>query len=396
MVGNKFNTSDQAFEITAKLLVDYLSLKLPPGVSSYHIDVGDMAFLDAVVPHDIRPGFVKAVEYRSACLPESGHLTPIQQLVKECVRLGLGREDCFLLGGGMKMDDGRILVLPNGSNIVKAKETKQKKVQQVTQVNTQDLTWLMNSGLPADQVELIKSAMSDINISEVSTLADNDSAQQHQQQQKQEKIEMHTDRRKRTSNSRGRALLQNGFGDGLRNEVKPITSNRPMTASTSASPGDTSKTMQTNQALNSPIKINNNNRSVTPNKIRQPAPKILKTKPPTNNYPAKEKNARGERYRKEVIGQGFDKEVIGGPPPMAKGDSAKAERALQRRMRSMERMSKMRMYEEEVEAPLQTKWRDSLWDYSAHGGAHKFLVLSIVAPLCKFHISDIFRLCNQY
>ena len=338
---------------------------------------------------------MKAVEYRSAYLPESGNLTPIQQLVKECVRLGLGREDCFLLGGGMKLDDGRILVLPNGSNIVKAKKTKQKKEQQVTQINTQDLTWLVNSGLPTDEVELIKSAMLDINISEFNTLADNDSAQQHQQQKKQEKIEMHTDRRKRTSNSRGRALLQNGFGHGLRNEIKPITSNRPMTASSSASPGDTSKTMQTNQALNSPIKINNNN-TVTPNKIRQPpAPKNLKTQPPTNNYLAQEKNARGERHQKEVIGQGFQKEVIGGPPPMAKRDSAKAERALQRRIRSMERMSKMRMYEEEVEAPLQTKWRDSLWDYSVHG-VHKFLVLSIVAPLCKFQISDIFRHLNQY
>ena len=161
-----FKTSDKAFEMTAKLVVDYLTPKLPEGASSYHIDATDTIYLDAVMPQDVRPGFVEAVSFRAASLPSSGQLSPIESLVKECQRLGLGQNNCFLLGGGMKMDDGRILVLPETGKLGKVKKkkrVKQKSKINVTQESSNDLSWLQNSGLPPDQMKLIMSAMSDTN-----------------------------------------------------------------------------------------------------------------------------------------------------------------------------------------------------------------------------------------
>ncbi len=107
--GTSLRTSDQAFEITAKLIVDYLSPKLKEGETSYHLDITDTIFLDAVVPQDIRPEFVDAVAFRTESLTP-GEDSRIESLVRECHRLGLGQKNSFLLGGGEKMNDGRILI----------------------------------------------------------------------------------------------------------------------------------------------------------------------------------------------------------------------------------------------------------------------------------------------
>jgi len=100
-------TSDQAFEITAKLVVDHLSPKVAINATSYYLDSTDIIFLDAVVPEAIRNDFVEAVAYRSESNQSSSDLA---FLVAECMRLGLGHRDSFLLGGGQMLDDGRLLV----------------------------------------------------------------------------------------------------------------------------------------------------------------------------------------------------------------------------------------------------------------------------------------------
>ena len=106
----KYKTSDDTFEVTAKLIVNYLLPKVHPDGTAYHLDSTDLTFLDAVVPEDVREPFVSAVAYRASLL-SSGHESPLESLVNDCTRLGLGRDDCFLLGGGHEMEDGRILVL---------------------------------------------------------------------------------------------------------------------------------------------------------------------------------------------------------------------------------------------------------------------------------------------
>ena len=90
------------------------------------------------------------------------------------------------------------------------------------------------------------------------------------------------------------------------------------------------------------------------------------------------------------------KEVIGGPPPIKNGNNPQpqSERALRRRMRSIERRSKILLYEEPIESPIQGTRRDDLWDFSVHGLFHKFLVLSFIAPLCELFFIPIFSWRN--
>ncbi len=102
-------TSDQAFQLTAKLVLDYLSPKVDQNATSYYIDLTDTIFLDAVIPESMRPEFVEAVAFRYESMM-NGKNSTLNPLLTECVRLGLGQLDSFLLGGGVKMDDGRILV----------------------------------------------------------------------------------------------------------------------------------------------------------------------------------------------------------------------------------------------------------------------------------------------
>lgn len=110
-------TSDQAFQMTAKLVVDYLSPKMEANSSSYYLDDADIIFLEAVVPEEIRTPFVNAVISRSKNIA-AGNPSSLESLVKECKKLGLGQENSFLVGGGTKMDDGRILVEVVLSNLL--------------------------------------------------------------------------------------------------------------------------------------------------------------------------------------------------------------------------------------------------------------------------------------
>ena len=107
--GPNLNTSDLAFQMTAKLVVDYLTPKLDELNSSYYLDDADTMFLEAVIPEEIRQPFVKAVSYRAASIASGNH-SPLESLVNDCQKLGLGQDDCFFLGGGTKMRDGRILI----------------------------------------------------------------------------------------------------------------------------------------------------------------------------------------------------------------------------------------------------------------------------------------------
>ena len=356
--------------MTAKLVVDYLSPKLPQGASSYHIDMADTIFLDAVVPQDIRPRFVEAVEFRAGSSSTQG--SPLESLVKECHRLGLGRKDCFLLGGGAKMDDGRILVFAGGNVLKKKKSIRKKKKaapkpkKQTTNSNG-DTSWLNQSGLSPEQMQVIMSAMSDVNNepktpdqSQTSTQAEDKTTpdsvsekdehssspkvlenasvqsseiEENKAKQQEKKIEMGTSRRKRTSK-----LPPSG----------PTGLQRPMTPSQNRLP--------------------NLNRPKTPQKKQQ------KTT---------EKNPVG--LMPSASNLSVQKEVIGGPPPLT--SNPPSERALRRRMRSMERRSKIRMYEESFDSPLQTTWRDDLWDFAAHGLFHKFFLLSLFLPMCKLKCS---------
>lgn len=352
------STSDQAFEVTAKLVADYLSPKLVAGASTYHVDMSDTIFLDAVVPQDIRKEFVQAVEFRSKSLPPSGELSPLQTLVKECSRLGLGKTDCFLLGGGMKMDDGRTLVFAGGSMLGKKKKSKKKKKQTPKPSPNPknnangDMAWLANSGLPADQMQLIMSAMSNVDNTKNPNPGDQpektndavvtdttvkkkveDSAPVQKKEEKEEdKIEMNANRRTRTT--KGKSL-------------PPI-----------GQPG-------------------------------QQTPKI----PPRN--PNKQRLSPGmimpSASNVSTMSEAPKLGVIGGPPPLRKNGSSmgpQSDRALNRRMRSLQRRSKIQMYEESFDAPLQTTWRDGLWDFAAHGICHKFLLLSFLFPLRKLpHVS---------
>lgn len=106
---NGLCTSDQAFEMTANLIVGYLLPKITKKSSRYYLTSSDIIFLDAVVPLSIRADFVEAVAFRSSSIVSGKH-SDLKKLVKECEMLGLGEQDSFLLGGGIKMDDGRILV----------------------------------------------------------------------------------------------------------------------------------------------------------------------------------------------------------------------------------------------------------------------------------------------
>ena len=102
-------TADAAFQMTAKFAVDYLSPKVEQGATSYYLDLADTMFLDAVIPQDIRPDFVEAVAYRASLNVSSGNNNAeLKSIVEECDRLGLGQKDCFLVGGGQRIDDGRI------------------------------------------------------------------------------------------------------------------------------------------------------------------------------------------------------------------------------------------------------------------------------------------------
>ena len=101
--------SDQAFQMTASLVVSYLSPKMKQNETSYYLDRADTIYLDTVVPQEIRPGFVQAVASRIASIA-IGKPCKTESLVKECQRLGLGQKNCFLLGGGELLDDGRLLV----------------------------------------------------------------------------------------------------------------------------------------------------------------------------------------------------------------------------------------------------------------------------------------------
>lgn len=290
-IGDKLNTSDEAFEVTAKLLVSYLCLKLEPGATSYYLDSSDILFIDAIVPNDIRHAFVQSVAFRAKSLPANStqDLSSFDTLTRECVRLGLGRSDCFLLTGGVKMDDGRIMVVTDG---VKQNEDSGNIVT----------GFLRRIGLTHDPVE---------------------ESVEKPNMKKEKKLGIHEDNKRKQSVSesrgrqKGRALPKSPMSTRLIDPNKSSLLPKSTINTMLATPGDSTS----------------------------------------------------------------DKEVIFSPPPST---NIKSERAMRRRMRSIERRSKMRMYEEEVEEPLQSTWRNGLWDYSAHGLLHKFLVLSIVAPLCEY------------
>lgn len=301
-IGDKLNTSDEAFEVTAKLLVSYLCLKLEPGATSYYLDSSDILFIDAIVPNDIRHAFVQSVAFRAKSLPDSiKDLSSFDTLVRECVRLGLGRSDCFLLTGGVKMDDGRIMVVTDG---VKQNEDSSNIVT----------GFLRRIGLTHDPVE---ESVENPNM-------------------KEKKLGIHEDNKRKQSVSesrgrqKGRALPKSQMSTRL---------------------------------------IDSNKSSLLPKST-------INTMLPPVTTPGDSTSHKG---------------VIGSPPPST---DIKSERAMRRRMRSIERRSKMRMYEEEVEEPLQSTWRNGLWDYSVHGLLHKFLVLSFVAPLCEYF--KILRLLYFY
>lgn len=358
--GPNFRTSDQAFLMTAKLITDYLSPKLQNGVSSYHIDEADTIYLDAIVPNEIRPNFVDAVGFRATKLPDDvSELSPIELSVKECVRLGLDKKDTFLLGGGMKMADGRILVLPGGNKLGLKKKSKKKKKKPVIEPKTNneapkgDMSWLQNSGLPPEQMQLIMSAMSSqqgvMKNGEESSVAKTTETVESQAESAKEvkpKIAMDRGRRKRTS--KGQASLPPFSGDG--NTQTKSMMNKPNTASRSLTP----------KRVGRKSKDNGNG--------------ILRS---SSNLGIKQTFSSSSMAQKGVIGG------------VKRNDStvSRSARSLSRRMRSIERRSKVGLYVEDTtdeESPLKSNWRDDIWDFAAHGVFHKFLVLSFVAPLCKF------------
>ncbi len=340
--------------MTAKLITDFLSPKLQPGASSYHVDEADSIYLDAVVPNAIRPSFVDAIIFRATSLPDesTSSLSPIQTLVKECVRLGLNKKECFLLGGGMKMADGRILVLPGGSKLG-AKKKKKKKKKQPAQPKSNEriadaaaasgsspingapngnMTSLANSGLSPEQMKLVLLAMSTEQSSDPKKKEEAKSAgmkvsqpktQDEKTMKKPGKIPMDSGRRKRTS--KGQASLPPIVNDGASQTKK---------------------------------KIGRKNKD----------------------------GSRGIMRSSSNVGQA-QKDVIGGIKRV--DSSARSDRALNRRMRSIERRSRIGLYvenETNEESPIQMNWRDDVWDFAKHGILHKFLFLSFVAPLCKFQV----------
>ena len=340
--GPNFKTSDQAFLITAKLVTDYLSPKLKNGVSSYHVDESDMIYLDAVVPNEIRPNFVDAIGFRATKLSSNAsELSPIESSVKECVRLGLDKKDTFLLGGGMKMPDGRILVLPGGNKLgVKKKSKKKKKKKPVTETKANDgapqgdAIWLQNSGLPPDQIQLIMSAMS----SQQGGTKTTEAVEPEAETATEEKAKIPMDRGRRKRTSKGQAMLP------------PISTNKPNTASRSLTP----------KRIGRKSKDNDNG--------------ILRS---SSNIGIKQTFSSSSMAQKDVIGG------------LKRNDStvSRSTRSLSRRMRSIERRSKVGLYVEDTtdeESPLKSNWRDDIWDFAAHGIFHKFLILSFIAPLCKF------------
>jgi hypothetical protein len=341
------NTSDEAFEVTAKLVVDYLASKLEPGAKSYHLNIADTIFLDAVVPKEIRAEFVQAVAYRASNISPGHQCTPLESLVQECDKLGLGHEKSFLLGGGMKMDDGRILVLTGAGLGTKKKKRKKKKTKQeptmtLEQNNETDMSWLENSGLPADQMELIKSAMIEGNVGQKVKQG------RTSINEKEQKFRMDSNRRKRTSN------IEPGLSPSQ--SMGLVSANNPF-----------SQTSKKNQQSKAPLL-------------------------PRGVHARDDSRSSMNRDKDKIL------EVIGGPKKLLKKDSmtpeARAERASQRRMRSVERRSKITLYEAEVEAPLQTTWRDDIWDFTNHGVCHKFFILSLLTPLSEFTI--LHTTCSIY
>jgi len=107
--------NDEAFESIADLIIDHLSPKVVDGSSHYFLSKENISHLEFLVPMSVRLRFVGALRYRATSLSTSSSNDDIPSsfLVRECTRLGLGRDvkDNILLGGGIKMTDGMTRVM---------------------------------------------------------------------------------------------------------------------------------------------------------------------------------------------------------------------------------------------------------------------------------------------
>ena len=107
--------NDEAFESIADLIIDHLSPKVVDGSSHYFLSKENISHLEFLVPMSVRLRFVGALRYRATSLSTSSSNDDIPSsfLVRECTRLGLGRDvkDNILLGGGIKMTDGMTRVV---------------------------------------------------------------------------------------------------------------------------------------------------------------------------------------------------------------------------------------------------------------------------------------------